>query len=56
MSHQKNVGQNHSIKKANKSFGNEAKFKYLGMTLTYKTDRMRNESRLNLGNNCYPFI
>ena len=36
MSHQKNVAQNHSIKKANKSFGNVAKFKYLGMTLTYK--------------------
>lgn len=35
-SHQQNVGWNHSKKKANKSFGNVEKFKYLGVTLTYK--------------------
>jgi hypothetical protein len=34
MSHYYNAGQNHSTKKVNRSFGDVAKFKHLGTTLT----------------------
>jgi hypothetical protein len=34
MSHHQNAGQNHNIRPANKSFGNEVKFKYMGITVT----------------------
>jgi hypothetical protein len=53
MSHQK-IGQKHSIKIANRSFENVAKFKYLGTTLTDQ-NCMHEEikSELNSGNACY---
>jgi hypothetical protein len=48
------IGQKHSIKMANRSFEDVAKFKYLGRTLTDQ-NRMHEEikSRLNSGNACY---
>jgi hypothetical protein len=50
----KKAGQRHSIKIANRSFEDVAKFKYLGTTLTDQ-NYMREEikSRLNSGNACY---
>jgi hypothetical protein len=53
MSHHPNSGLNQNIWIDNKSFEKEAKFKYLGMTLTNKND-IHNElkSRLNSGNDC----
>jgi hypothetical protein len=49
-----NIGQKHSIKIANRSFEDVAKFKYLGATLTDQ-NCMHEEikSRLNSGNACY---
>jgi hypothetical protein len=54
MSRSQKVGQKRSIKIANRSFENVAKFKYLGTTLTDQ-NHMHEEinSRLNLGNACY---
>jgi hypothetical protein len=54
MSHYQKIGQKHSIKIANRSFGDVADFKYLGTTLTDQ-NHMHEEikSRLNLGNACY---
>jgi hypothetical protein len=54
LSHHQNAGQNHNIKRNKRSFENEAKFKYLGMTVTHQnliTDEIK--SRLNSGNACY---
>jgi hypothetical protein len=34
LSHHKNAGQNHDIKKANRCFENVTQFKHLGMTIT----------------------
>jgi hypothetical protein len=48
------IGQKHSIKIANRSFEDVAKFRHLGTTLTdqnYMHDEIK--SRLNLGNACY---
>jgi hypothetical protein len=36
MSHEQNAGKNHSIKTANKSFRNMAKFVYFGIKLMYQ--------------------
>jgi hypothetical protein len=54
MSRSQKVGQKRSIKIANRSFEDVAKFKYLGTTLT-EQNHMHEEikSRLNLGNACY---
>lgn len=34
--HEQNAGQNQNMKVANKSFENVAKFKFLGITVTYQ--------------------
>jgi hypothetical protein len=54
MSCSQKIGQRHSIKIANGSFENVAKFRYLGATLT-EQHWMHKEinSRLNLGDACY---
>jgi hypothetical protein len=57
MSHSQKIGQRHSIKTANRSFEDVAKFKYLGTTLTdqnYKHEEIK--SRLNSGNACYHLV
>jgi hypothetical protein len=54
MSRHPNSGENRIIRRANESFENVAKFKYLGTTLTsqnYIRDEIK--SRLNSGNACY---
>jgi hypothetical protein len=54
MSRSQKIGQKHSIKIANRSFEDVAKFKYLGTTLTdqnYMHEEIK--SRLNSGNACY---
>jgi hypothetical protein len=56
MSHSQKIGQNHSIKIANRSFEDVVKFKYLGTTLTEQNwmhDKIK--SRLNLGVCLLPF-
>jgi hypothetical protein len=57
MSHGQKIGQKHSIKIANRSFEDVAKFKYLGTTLTDK-NCMHEEikSGLNSGNACYNLV
>jgi hypothetical protein len=54
MSCSQKTGQKYSIKIANRSFEDVAKFKYLGITLTDQ-NHMHEEikSRLNSGNACY---
>jgi hypothetical protein len=48
-----NSGQNQNIRIANESFGNVAKFKYLGMMLTNQNDiHDEIKNRLNSGNAC----
>jgi hypothetical protein len=48
------VGREHSIKIANRSFEDMAKFKYLGTTLTDQNSMHEEiKSRLNSGNACY---
>jgi hypothetical protein len=48
------TGQNHSIKLANRSFEDVAKFKYMRTTLTDQSCMNKEiKSRLNLGNACY---
>jgi hypothetical protein len=50
----KKAGQKHSIKIANRSFEGEAKFRYLGKTLTHHNCMQEViKSRLNSGNACY---
>jgi hypothetical protein len=53
VSHSQNIGQNYSIKTANRSFEGLAKFKYLVITVTDQ-NCMHEEikSRLNSGNAC----
>jgi hypothetical protein len=53
LSHHQNVGQNHDVKIANKSFENVAQFRYLGMAVIVKDLRQEEiKRRLNLGNAC----
>jgi hypothetical protein len=54
MSRSQKIGQKYSIKIANRSFEDVAKFRYLGTTLTDQ-NHMHEEinSRLNSGNACY---
>jgi hypothetical protein len=57
MSHSQKIGQKHSIKIANRSFEDVAKFKYLGTILTdqnYMHEEIK--STLNLVNACYHSI
>jgi hypothetical protein len=54
MCHSQKIGQKHSIKTANRSFEDVAKFEYIGTSLTdqnYMHEEIK--SRLNLGNACY---
>jgi hypothetical protein len=52
--HHQTRGQNHYIWAATKSFENEAKFKYLGTTLTDQNCIHEEiKGRLNSGNACY---
>jgi hypothetical protein len=54
MSRSQKKGQKHSIKIANRSFEDVAKFRYLGTTLTDQNHMHKEiKSRLNLGNACY---
>jgi hypothetical protein len=54
MSCSQKTGQKHSIKIANRSFEDVAKFKYLGTTVTDKNCMYEEiNSRLNSGNACY---
>jgi hypothetical protein len=54
MSRHPNSGQNQNKRMTNESFEKEAKFKYLGMTLTNQNDiHDEIKSRLNLENACY---
>jgi hypothetical protein len=54
MSRHPDSGQNQNIRIANESFGNVAKFKYLGTTLTNQNDiHDEIKSGLNSGNVCY---
>jgi hypothetical protein len=53
MSHYQKVGQEHSIKIANRSLEDVVKFKYLGTALTDQNCVHKEiKSRLNLGNAC----
>jgi hypothetical protein len=57
MSRHSNSGQKQNIRRANESFENVEKFKYLGTTLTHQNyihDEIK--SRLNLGNACYHLV
>jgi hypothetical protein len=48
-----NVGQNHDIKIANRSFENVSQFKYLEMTVTNQSlIKEKIKRRLNSGNAC----
>jgi hypothetical protein len=54
ISRSQKIGQKHSIKIANRTFEDVAKFKCLGTTLTDQNCmHARIKSRLNLGNACY---
>jgi hypothetical protein len=57
MSHSQKIGQKHSIKIANKSFEDVAKFKYQRTILTDENCMHKEiKSRLNSGNACYHSI
>jgi hypothetical protein len=53
MSHSLRIGQRHSIKLANRSFEDVAKFKYLGTLTDQNCMHEEIKSRLNSGNACY---
>jgi hypothetical protein len=52
-----NVGQNHDINIANRSFDNVAQFRYLGTTVTNQNlIKEEFKRRLNSGNACYQSV
>jgi hypothetical protein len=54
LSHHQNAGQNHDIKKANRSFENVAQFRHLGTTVTnHSLIQDEIKRTLNSGNACY---
>jgi hypothetical protein len=54
MSHHQTTGQNHDVKASNASFENEAKFKYLGITVTNQNCIHEEiKRRLNMRNASY---
>jgi hypothetical protein len=54
LSDHQNVGENHNIMTANRSFKNVEKFKYLGTTITNQNLIQEEiKMRLNSGNSCY---
>jgi hypothetical protein len=54
MSHHQTIGKIHYTKAANKSFGNVAKFKHFGTTVTNRNSiHEKIKSRINSGNVCY---
>jgi hypothetical protein len=54
MSHNQKIGQKNSIKIANRSSEDMAKFRYLGITLTDRNCMHEDiKSRLNSGKACY---
>jgi hypothetical protein len=56
-SHSQKIGRKHSIKIANRSFEDMAKFKYLGTTRTDENCMHKEiKSRLNLGNVYYHLV
>jgi hypothetical protein len=56
MSRHPNSVQNQTVRTANESFENVAKFKHLGTTLTNQNDiHDEIKSRLNSGNACYHY-
>jgi hypothetical protein len=57
MSRSQKIGQKYSIKIANRSFEDVAKFKYLGSTLSDQNYMHKEiKSRLNSGNACYHLV
>jgi ribosomal protein S2 len=57
MSCSQKIGQKYSIKIANRSFEDVAKFRYLGTTLTDQNYMHKEiKSRINSGNACYHSI
>jgi hypothetical protein len=53
MSRSQNIGQGHSIKTANRSFEDVAKFRYMGTTLTEQNHKHEGiKSKQNSGNAC----
>jgi hypothetical protein len=57
LSHHQNTGQDHDINTANKSFGNVAQFKYLGITvINQNLIQEEIKRRLNFGNVCYRLV
>jgi hypothetical protein len=56
-SYSQHIGQNHTIKIADRSFEGVAKFRYLGTTLTDQNCMLEEiNSRLNSGNACYHLV
>jgi hypothetical protein len=54
LSRHQNAGQNHDIKKTNKSYKNVAQFRYLGTTVTNQNlIQGQIKRRLSSGNACY---